>query len=386
MKCAKARLLMLDLLYDEIRPRKRAALEKHLEKCEACSAEMAAHEATISTFGALSPEEPPAELTHKVVAMAEQSAKRHRRVAAPYWKPALAAAAAAALVVVSVVYYFPQAQKEQTHKERIAESGRIAMKLEKPGVKGLESATPAEARHVDVAEAPEQMIQRGALDEDLSHERKDLMQEMKPAAPEMSQPIVHDGRLRRQVESDKGNGETGMTFSAHAGARAAGEEHIGEVALSDQAIEEAPLPESAEGDASMSGAGAADELRQAPEPTVFRTPAKTKMARSGLSRENETAAPPPDDIMASARFLLGQSYQEKDDCEEAVAIYEKIIREHPEFSKIGEVHLAAGDCYLSMGKTDEALRHFQIVRDTQPDLRDTAVEKLELIQSPAPDK
>jgi TolA-binding protein len=386
MKCVKARLLILELLYDEIRPRKRAALEKHLEKCQACSAELAAHRATISTFDALSAEEPPAELTRKVVSMAEQASERRRRASAPYWKPALAAAAAAVLVVVSLVYYLPQAQKEQMYRDRAPESRpAVAMKLERPTVEKLESAAPAEAEYAGVPEPSRQVI----LDEELSRGRKHVAPEKKPASPEAPQQVLHDDNLRRQVDIDKGDASTEMNYSVRVGAQVSGEERVGEIAA-DRAIEKAPSSETTEGDASTAVGGIAAR-EPASEPLLFQVPAKTKKARSELSMKNEVAAPPivktqaeslpPDDIMASARFLLGQSHQEKGDCEEAVAVYEKIISDYPEFSKIGEVHLAAGDCYLSMGKADDALHHFEIVRDTYPALRDKAVQRIERIES-----
>ena len=103
MKCKKAQSLMLDHLYDDLKPRQQNALIHHLQACPKCSEQFEAQKATTSTFGKLIVEEPPRELTRRVAAMAAREIERHgaARERLPwYWRPALATAALFGLAVV----------------------------------------------------------------------------------------------------------------------------------------------------------------------------------------------------------------------------------------------------------------------------------------------
>ncbi|NQU08578.1 MAG: tetratricopeptide repeat protein [Candidatus Abyssubacteria bacterium] len=79
---------------------------------------------------------------------------------------------------------------------------------------------------------------------------------------------------------------------------------------------------------------------------------------------------------AKAMHRLGGTYQELDQCESAISVYEAVIEEHPDYPDLADVYLAVGECYLAMGKAEDAVRNFEIVSEKFPAKRELALQKI----------
>ena len=101
MKCAKARPLLLLLVYDEIEPQPRRRLEQHLERCENCRRELEALRKTHERVLSIAPPAPAPKLRTRVLAAAREVIVRPLPPV-PWWRrlwaPVPIAAAAAVLI------------------------------------------------------------------------------------------------------------------------------------------------------------------------------------------------------------------------------------------------------------------------------------------------
>jgi tetratricopeptide (TPR) repeat protein len=86
-------------------------------------------------------------------------------------------------------------------------------------------------------------------------------------------------------------------------------------------------------------------------------------------------------LSAEDSYKLGRKYQNEKLWADAIGVYERIVKDYPDFADIADVYMAIGDCYLSMGKIDDALRNFEIVRENFPVKREVAIERIEAARS-----
>jgi tetratricopeptide (TPR) repeat protein len=72
-----------------------------------------------------------------------------------------------------------------------------------------------------------------------------------------------------------------------------------------------------------------------------------------------------------AKFVVGQQYYTKERYAEAMALWEKVMAEEPQFSddEFGEAELFMGDCYQRLGQLGKAVEHYQKVAQDYPDYK-----------------
>ncbi|RJP73108.1 MAG: hypothetical protein C4532_04885 [Candidatus Abyssobacteria bacterium SURF_17] len=391
MKCSKARTLILDHVYGELKPRLQRALQKHLQQCSECSKELAAHQATVAAFSKLSIEEPPAELDRRILEHAKEAdfrASRSVKATGWYWRPALAAAAVSVLVV-TVVYYMP----------RVRDS-RMTMQ-ESPAVTAMkEPAEREEALSAGVkgdaigGERP-RVAAPSALENEVG-----LMDERRDAAKPSSQ--IHEEDYREQklmyaAPSASGEASSIGRISPDVTARESASSPAPELPLAKETFaRSAPLQEKDEAQQNIvAGARLQEglvgmELEKAAgdwdskQKKAQEQPAKKAVFSEELDCESAAGdyeealkLEPPSEHAPETLYRLGQCYQLSGEWEKALSVYEQIIQDYADFAAVGEAHLAAGDCLLALGKTSDALHYYETARDSYPAVRDVANEKIE---------
>jgi tetratricopeptide (TPR) repeat protein len=91
-------------------------------------------------------------------------------------------------------------------------------------------------------------------------------------------------------------------------------------------------------------------------------------------------------LAADYKYKLGKTFQEQDDCEKALAVYETIPNEHPDFDNMAEVYISIGECYYDLVDVpnryntvnlENAKRSLAIVREKFPETSNARLEKLQ---------
>ena len=77
----------------------------------------------------------------------------------------------------------------------------------------------------------------------------------------------------------------------------------------------------------------------------------------------------------------GRTYQKANECEKAIPVYEAIPEDYPDLAEMADVYVALGECYLKVGRIEDALRSFEIVRDKFPAKRKLALERIDQVRS-----
>ncbi len=394
MNCIKVRSLMLDYLYGELSPRKRRSVEKHLQTCADCPRELASYKATAATFRKLQMEEPTAELSERISAIAlrdiEQYELLHTKRRRPYWKPALAAAAAALVVVVSIVYYLPQAAKSKMETQKLAavkqgdeisQSGGSGGLLAKKEVARGDSALFDKDAEVSVNAIH---IAGGKGSGEIAGKER-LQSEMKYSAPTVAElPPVS-----APAERTSAPGESGENAPEGLGAAAREQEAVPAPSAPAGAIAEAPKAVFAlkQPMKAKSADVATDRLSEAAKPPMPTAQEEFSKANEDFYKRDFSSAvstyqkvidlKPKGDIAIEAKYRQGQSYQELHLYGKALAAYDEIMRDHPNFYAMGDIYLAAGDCYVELGRKEDALRSYEVVRDQFPVMREVAVQRID---------
>lgn len=390
---------MLEYLYGELSPRKRRSVEKHLRTCADCPKEIDSYKATVETFSKLRMEEPTADLTERISAIAQRDVERHELLymkrTRSYWKPALAAAAVSLVVVLSIVYYLPQAAKNKVDPQKLAavKQGEEMSRFEGSGnalaKKEVAKADEEPRLRAKGAEVSEQMFRMAgkqgskeiAVKERPQSETKDsapIVAESSPASPPAEDTLV-----RR--ESERGAPEA-LGMAAHdQEAAPPPSAPVGATAEPPKAVLAFQQP------MKVKSADIATDKLEERKPTASTAQEEFLKANADFfNRDFSSAAAayqkvidlePKGDRAVDARYRQGQSYQQLQVYEKALAAYEEIIRDHPDFYALGDVYLAAGDCYLALNREEDALRSFEIVRDQFPIMRDVAVQRIDRMLS-----
>ncbi len=90
--------------------------------------------------------------------------------------------------------------------------------------------------------------------------------------------------------------------------------------------------------------------------------------------------------LARSEFLAGYFYQRtRRVCRSAIARYEGILSEFPDYERLDDVLFRLGECLLNQGRDAEALPHLQRLLDTFPQSERVA-EARQLMQSADPTK
>jgi len=399
MNCEKAQSLMLDHLYGELKPRKQAALKRHLQACSGCAEEFAAHKATASTFKKLEIEEPPSGITRNIAAMAaediEQNAPARAR-SAWYWKPAMATAAAVALVTITFIS-MPYVRRS----EESAAIKTIAMKMDKPSEmaemkKSRGSAGPEDAGSIEG---------KGLFDYDVSSEPMaesapvvmmgDMMDD-KNEVGRRSKYSVHDAlsirsnleqkpdlALRRQESRDRSDIQPPAAPAPTVGRSISNGFYAASGAATPQ---KQVLSETEEMPAEKLMYAGTDETADLQTFTLKK--AREESAKENIlfdEREMDTIAAnyrqtiggeSKETIPPEVWFQLGRKYQDSELYEKAVPVYKEIIENYPDYPEMANVHIAIGNCHLMMGEIENALLSFKLVYKDFPASREIAQERI----------
>ena len=90
-------------------------------------------------------------------------------------------------------------------------------------------------------------------------------------------------------------------------------------------------------------------------------------------------------LTADYAYKLGKTYQEQDECEQAIAVYETIPDEHPDFDKLADVYISMGECYYELAKVgnkintfdlEKAQKSLDVVLEEFPETSNARLEKL----------
>ena len=81
-------------------------------------------------------------------------------------------------------------------------------------------------------------------------------------------------------------------------------------------------------------------------------------------------------LTAEAKYKLGWTFKEEDDCEKALAVLETIPQEHPDYADLADVYIATGECYVELNKLDDAKRVFSLLHNKFPEQRELALKKI----------
>jgi hypothetical protein len=380
MNCKKTQSLMLDSLYRELSPRKKKALEKHLHRCPSCAEEFANQKATVSAFQSLDLENPSSELSEIVREMAvkelEKEALLSRGKSTAIWKPALASIAAAVLVTVGVIYYLPKAKMEKQIQEVSPQADRVL------------SSEPAAANAMrqDVAppiqgnESQESTFPAGFVSGEKATASYRKSQEEQEASP-------------ASVLNDKIGGVSQPPAAAETPLSLKKEIYITDSLEEDRRV----LPENKEKSIPEKDALGSLRFKSHPADIEMETPRESSSSTvpileqkageitAGIAAEKQDAGLTEGHAVIDARFRLGQAYQEANEFERAITVYLYIEEHYPDYPSLGRVYLAAADCYLALGKSAEALKSYEIVRDRYPELREEAKEKIFSVLSQEPE-
>jgi len=389
---------MLEYLYGELSPRKRRSIEKHLQTCADCPRELASYKTTVATFSKLQMEEPTRELTDRIAAIAlrdiEQHELLHIKRSRSYWKPALAAAATALVVIISIVYYLPQAEKSKMETQKLAavrqgdemlQSGGSGNALAKKEIARAKEDSGLQEKDAEVSSPLTGSAGGKGLSARIDGKER-LESEMKYSAPTVaeSSPVAsspaEDARIRNELRRDApmavggtvSDQEVAQNLSAPAGAAT----EANKTALPSQQPMKA-----------KSADMVTDKLSKAGKPSTPTAQEEFSKANADFYNSDFSSAvtayqkvidlEPKGDWAVEARYRQAQSYQQLHLYEKALTAYEEIIQNHPDFYALGDVYLAAGDCYLSLGREKDAVRNFEIVRDKFPVMRDVAVQRID---------
>jgi len=423
MNCSKAQSLMLDYLYGELKPRRRTVLERHLRTCTQCSEEFAAHKTTIATFAKVQPEEPPAGISRRIAALAEEEIEQHKPSRVAYfrrWKPALAAAATAMLVIICFAYYLPQTSKYETTERKAVAMRRAPAGFEESGDSMLamkdSSAVESEEYLLEHREAGKAMPASG-----IYHGKKNGVDAYEASTDRIAES-VSGAILENQVMRDElplggvlPSTRAKSTYSAEPGReRLTLGPDDGELDV-DASLPLEPPPAAPEGERiaassvrSLSEATARQDVPADVKEKAAESPSPEKSARfyqwkneraqealaegnayyesgdfrgAATSYQKAITLQPGEGLAAEARYRLGRSYQESGSCDKAVIVYKETLEKHPDSPALGDIHIALGECYFELGKMEEALHNFEIVRDRFPAMRELALQKIDMVTS-----
>jgi TolA-binding protein len=432
MNCEKAQSLILEHLYGDLKPREEKALTRHLQTCRACSEEYEAHKATVSSFKNIDMEEPPAGLTRTIAAMAASKIEQRRPLPAwsrLTWKPALATVAAATLAIVFVINYVPHEKSvrmaARTPSVGDAQRMQKAISLDQSRVTVVKKSAPEPETEMIVTEQdalghfePTRDIRegRGAYSEE-SNVRVDV-----PATGTVGGSVSGD-QIAGMKRARKRQEET--LFAAPPSAPPAEmKDEIPAISgkepadLDEFKPDSKTLPPPEDKERRIASLEVYSEVAQEtdaakPEPvsSEIEEPGKTKLAYHGsdglvvtyevktdrakneslkgdsyfgngdfsnaaMSYQKAVALSDDEEIMASSKFRLGQSYQKLERYEQAISVYREIIDNHPEFPHTADVYIALGECHLKLGNSDEAMTNFKLVLDKFPDKGELAQERI----------
>jgi len=438
MNCNKAQSLMLDHLYGDLTPRNERALLRHLQECSKCSEEFETHKATASAFAKLDMEEPAAGLTASVAAIAAEDIERQKEerpaLGGWYWKPALATAAAATLAVIFVVKFIPT---QQAYKEMAAspapQSMEMAKKVPAPRVADPKVSAPkvAAGRLKEVSQSETSVVIEGEssveyrasieVDIENGYYAADYDQfgdditanNIVIVAPKKRASGLAGGKIADDESRDMAELLRALAPAASAPETLAfkGLDSVSRLDSKDSlkvtiASEEAPTilarippPEGAPADKPRAESYELGEMKKEKQAAVGgaamhggRKPdleiPREEQARSNVvfdDREfNEavmeygqtTGREEVRRLTAQAKYKLGSTYQEEGECEKALAIYETIPEDHPDFAGLADVYIAMGECYLMLEKFDDAKRILGLLHNKFPEKRELALDRI----------
>jgi hypothetical protein len=380
MNCKKAQSLMLDSLYRELSPQKKKALEKHLHRCSSCSEEFANQKSTVSAFQSVDLENPPSELSEIVKEMAvkelEQEALFSKPKIATIWKPALASVAAAVLVTVGVIYYLPQAQMEKQIQE-VSPQVDKALSSEPEGKDAADEGIPpmkVNEVHENVSEEFASGSTSAALFRSSQKEQEaspaSILKDQSGRATQAPAPAENSFSLREEMDRTNSLDEGRRVFLENKQKGVSEKDAIGSLRFKSHPtdIEMETMPKE-------SSPGAVPMVDQ-----------KTEEIRAGAAVQKKDMGLTEGWAAVDARLRLGQAYQEANEFERALTVYLYIEDHYPDYPSLGQVYLAAADCYFSLGRSAEALKSYELVRDRFPEFREEAREKMFSILSKEPEE
>ncbi len=385
MNCRKCRSQLVDLLYEELSPRRRRALEAHLSGCADCAREYERLRETRMAFAGIHEPEPPAAIETRIKAAAREEAEKD--ISAPRWRiifhPAFATMVLACIAVGVVIFEMADrpglqvAAAPEPAEYREAESEEVE-KLESPGylvgekVESLKQLAPERKAGKVLANDDDKM-------------KRDMIASEKPSAPVQAVMMVEGSEIAEEMEADE------------------------VVSLSVVAKEEPPLKaaptEAKPKDVTpllsepLGGAGA--------EPT-----AKPQAKMSGYSRHvvpytsdrrlDSARTEMTDGNWKSAKSsyldLLGKTsifdpqrpeilydlavcHYELKEYKQAQYRLEQLVREHKEYPGLDEALFMLADVYEKQGQVEKAVAVYSQIKDMFPARSREAGEKLEALKA-----
>jgi TolA-binding protein len=373
MNCKKCQEQLVDLLYGELSPRRRRAMEAHLKACPVCAKEFETMRATRELFTGLDDPAPPRTIETRIKATAQQEAERP--APASQWRilfhPAFATAVLAILAFGVVLFEMEKRPEPQKIALPELEKYLEAKKLEPEGLSAIDYYH---------AEADEATMRR--------------VNSEKPIPPAIPESAAGKGASWKGEDSKLGAEVTLESKSKDAVLQEAGDRP----AMKTEAEKPLVVKEIRDKEEPGTlGAGARPEEESFPKVPRYRhvvphtLDGQLEMARDAMASENWERAktiyfrslqtmPRFEPRRRDAEFNLAVCLINLKQYPEAQNQLEKYIRDYPESNKLDQALFYLAEVYALQGQLAKAKATYQQIKERYPLRASEAQEKLEALK------
>ena len=372
MNCKNCQDQLVDLLYGELSPRRRRALEAHLSACPVCSKEFERMKATRKVFTQLGDPEPSRVIETRIKAAAQKEAEEPASVF--QWRilfhPAFATAVLAILAVGVVLFEMDRGPEPTRTALPEMEKYREARKLKS------ETLGAIEYDHIEADEA-----------------KMPLVNSEKPVPAALPEPAAGAGASWKDEDSKFGDevfleSKTKDTVLQEAPARQAKKMEAGKPPIAKESRDK--------------GQPGTLSVRPKSEESFPRTPryrhvvpytleAQLETARDAMAREDWKGA---ETIYSRSLKIMPRFEPHRPDAEfnlavclinlkqypEAQTQLEKYIRDYPESGRLDHALFYLAEVYALQGQIDKAKATYQQIKERYPLRANDAQDKLDALE------